>query len=215
MFYSQDKQDQFLHENVFKGFRNGVFVDVGAHDGKSLNNTLFFEQALGWTGLNVEPLPYVYEQLKINRPNCVNINVAVDNNEGFAEFYSNDGAVEMLSGLVRHYHDRHKTRLGHELDAYGGLSNVTQVRTRPLSAILEENKLDHVHYLSIDVEGAELAVLQSIDFSKVFIDCIGFECNYEDRLPDILGLLTQKGYTRITREECIDVFVIHERSPFK
>ena len=42
-FYSQDKQDKFLEENVFKGYKNGVFIDVGAHDGKSINNTLFFE----------------------------------------------------------------------------------------------------------------------------------------------------------------------------
>ena len=33
-FYSQDKQDFFLQTNVFKGYKNGFFVDVGAHDGK-------------------------------------------------------------------------------------------------------------------------------------------------------------------------------------
>jgi hypothetical protein len=34
MFYSQDKQDEFLETNVFKGFTNGIFVDIGAHDCK-------------------------------------------------------------------------------------------------------------------------------------------------------------------------------------
>jgi hypothetical protein len=38
-FHSQYQQDQFLEQQVFKGFKNGVFVDVGAHDGVSLNNT--------------------------------------------------------------------------------------------------------------------------------------------------------------------------------
>src|SRR5579872_2937961 len=181
-FYSQFGQDKFLHENVFKGFRNGMFVDVGAHDGKSLNNTLFFEETLGWRGINIEPLRYVYEQLVNNRPNCVNVNVAVDSKDGHADFYANDGYSEMLSGLVSHYHQHHASRLKNELEVHGGLSNVTQVRTRQLSSILQEHKIDHVHYLSVDVEGAELAVLQSIDFSKVFIDCIEFECNYEDSL---------------------------------
>ena len=39
MFYSQYNQDQYLETNVFKGFKNGVYVDVGAHDGVSINNT--------------------------------------------------------------------------------------------------------------------------------------------------------------------------------
>jgi len=42
MFYSQCEQDKFLEETVFKGHKNGFFVDVGAHDGVSINNTLYF-----------------------------------------------------------------------------------------------------------------------------------------------------------------------------
>lgn len=41
-FYSQDKQDYNLEKYVFKGYKNGIFVDVGAYDGKDINNTLFF-----------------------------------------------------------------------------------------------------------------------------------------------------------------------------
>ena len=40
MYYSQDNQDKYLETNIFKGFKNGFFVDVGAHNGKSINNTL-------------------------------------------------------------------------------------------------------------------------------------------------------------------------------
>ena len=55
MFYSQCGQDRFLNDNIFKGFKNGTFVDVGAHDGRTFNNTLFFEQLHGWSGINIEP----------------------------------------------------------------------------------------------------------------------------------------------------------------
>lgn len=44
MFYSQYNQDEFLEKNVFKGFKNGCFIDVGAHNGISINNTLYFEK---------------------------------------------------------------------------------------------------------------------------------------------------------------------------
>ena len=49
MFYSQDNQDSYLETNVFKGYKNGFYVDVGAHDGVSLNNTLYFEKNNNWT----------------------------------------------------------------------------------------------------------------------------------------------------------------------
>ena len=56
-FHSQVGQDRFLLENFFRGRRNGVFVDIGAYDGETFSNSLFFERTMGWTGLCVEPLP--------------------------------------------------------------------------------------------------------------------------------------------------------------
>ena len=45
-FYSQSGQDRFLLENFFRGKRGGVFVDVGAYDGETYSNTLFFEKTM-------------------------------------------------------------------------------------------------------------------------------------------------------------------------
>jgi len=61
MFYSQYNQDQYLETNVFKGFKNGVYVDVGAHDGVSINNTLYFHKNNNWTGIIIEPIKQVFE----------------------------------------------------------------------------------------------------------------------------------------------------------
>ena len=61
MFYSQYKQDYFLENTVFKGYKNGFFVDVGSHDGKTINNTLYFELINNWTGINIEPIKGVNE----------------------------------------------------------------------------------------------------------------------------------------------------------
>ena len=55
MFYSQENQDSYLETNVFKGFKHGFFVDVGAYDGKHINYTLYFEETNQWTGINIEP----------------------------------------------------------------------------------------------------------------------------------------------------------------
>ena len=56
-YHSQEAQDRYLEENVFKGFKNGTFVDVGAYDGIYYNNTLFFEKQHNWNA--VEPIPSV------------------------------------------------------------------------------------------------------------------------------------------------------------
>ena len=44
MYYSQFKQDQLVNEFFFKNKKNGFFVDIGAHDGKTFSNSLFFEE---------------------------------------------------------------------------------------------------------------------------------------------------------------------------
>ena len=42
-YFSQFNQDRSLENCIFKGFKNGVFMDIGAHDGIDHNNTLYFE----------------------------------------------------------------------------------------------------------------------------------------------------------------------------
>ena len=54
--HSEVLQDQFLDEFIFKGVKDGFFVEAGADDFLINTNTLLFEQLHGWTGLLVEPL---------------------------------------------------------------------------------------------------------------------------------------------------------------
>jgi FkbM family methyltransferase len=212
-FHSQYKQDEFLEETIFKGFRDGFFVDVGAHDGISINNTLFFEKERGWKGINVEPIPEVYARLSDNRPACCNINCAVSETNGTAEFIQNCGYSEMISGLKEHYDPRHSARLSRELAAHGGETRTITVPTRRLDDIITEHGVAHVHYLSIDVEGAEFSVIKSIDFSSVFIDVIGFENNYQDSASPIVRYLFEKGY-KLLPHRSADIFMIHTDSKF-
>ena len=211
--YSQSGQDIFLNEHIFKGFKNGTFVDVGAYDGKEGNNTLFFEENFNWTGINIEPLPSVFEKLKINRPKCINMNVAIDKEDNQEkDFIENQGYTAMLSGLKEHYDTRHLERLDRENKEYNVKSQTIKVKTRRLHSILEEKKIDRIHYLSIDVEGAERAVLGTIDFSKVFIDVIGFENNFWDSSIKTMIPLLKIGYFPFA--EKTDILLIHQTSPF-
>jgi FkbM family methyltransferase len=212
-FFSQYNQDRSLENCVFKGLKNGIFMDVGAHDGVDLNNTLFFETTHNWVGINIEPIKSVYDRLVTNRPNCININCAVSDSDGIADFLSNDGYTEMLSGLKSEYDNRHIDRINGEIERMGGESRTIQIETKRIETICEENDIKHINYLSIDVEGGELKVLKSINFDKVFIDIIGFENNYPDTQNIPINYLISNGYIKL-HDHVADIFMIHKDSEF-
>jgi FkbM family methyltransferase len=212
MFYSQDSQDLYLETNIFKGYKNGCYVDVGAHDGITINNTLYFEQNNNWTGINVEPIKTVFDKLVINRPNSINLNCAVCNKCGETEFIYNVGYTEMISGIKDNFDLRHLERLERENEQFGSTTEIIKVNTKKIETILDEHNIKHVNYLSIDVEGAEFEVIKSINFDKVFIDVIGFEDNYHDKSLIIVKYLENKGF--IVIKEAMDIFMIHKLSIF-
>ena len=212
MFYSQDNQDKYLEAHVFKGYINGFFIDVGAHNGKSINNTLYFEENNNWTGINVEPIKDVYNDLINNRPNCINIRCAVCNNDGETDFICNTGDTEMISGIKDTFDPRHAGRLRRENNQHGSSTKIIKVETKKLETICDRHNISHINYLSIDVEGGEFDVIKSINFDKVFIDVIGFENNYNDISIPIVKYLEDRNYVVI--HISLDIFMIHKKSIF-
>ena len=211
-FFSQCGQDKFLETYVFKGFKNGTYMDIGAHDGLMINNSWFFEKTHGWKGILVEPLPEVYKRLVVNRPNNILLDCAVCDKEGSAEFISNIGGPEMLSGLKSEYDPRHAQRHTMETQANGGQLISIEAQARRVESICDEHAINHIHYMSIDVEGAEFAVIKSINFDKVFIDVIDFENNFVDTSAQIIDYLETKNYIVIYRRD--DIIMIHQQSKF-
>ena len=207
-YYSQPgfAQDRFLNEHVFHSKTNGTFVDIGAHDGKTFSNTYFFEKYLGWTGIAIEPLSGPYEKLKATRK-CVCINAAVASKKGVSAFLSAHGYAEMLSGLTATYDPQHLQRLKNEIATHGGSYEIANIPTVRLNDILEEKNIKIVDYLSIDTEGSELEILQSIDYEKYEINAISVENNYND--TRMKSFLESKGFVLIAH---LDVDEIYTRS---
>ena len=212
-YHSQYNQDKILEKYIFKGYKGGFFVDVGAHDGVSINNTLYFEKKNKWTGINIEPLKEVYNKLVINRPDCININCAVCDFDGRTEFISNSGYTEMLSGIKSSFDERHHQRVFLENKHYGEETNIINVNTKRLETIFDQHNISHINYLSIDVEGGEFNVIKSINFDKVFIDVIEFESNYKDTTLPIISYLEEKNFKVFHIN--LDIFMINNDSSFK
>lgn len=78
-YFSQAGQDEYLDRVVFHGRRGGRFAEIGAYDGVTGSNTLFFEKSRGWSGLLVEASPRLYAEVLRNRDTpCLNVAVAAE-----------------------------------------------------------------------------------------------------------------------------------------
>lgn len=201
MYVAQHNKDKILNDIYFKNKKGGFFVDIGAHDGVSINSTYFLETELGWSGICVEPLNRRYDELVRNRPNSICINKAVYTREGTVTFRDISGYPEMLSGIEETYNDLHRMRILNELGS-GEMKHI-EVPCTTLNTILKDNNVSSVDYLKIDTEGSELAILETIDFSLVDIRCIDVENNYG---LDFRTFLNSKGYKLILKNEIDEIY---------
>lgn len=204
LYYSQCQQDRFFNEDVFKGKENGIFVDVGAHDGITISNSYFFEKDKNWTGLCIEANPLVYNKLVQNRK-CICENVAAYHEDTEVEICQIEGYSEMLTGIIDEYNPNHVTRISNEIRDRGGNQKQISVVAKRLESLFDKHKITHVDYLSIDVEGGEMSVLRGINWNKVEIDYIDIEANYKEDADKIINFLSDR-YTLIAYLEIDLVF---------
>lgn len=179
IYYSQFGQDKFFDTQIFHGKRNGVFCEVGAHNGITISNSYYFEKNLNWTGICIEAQPKEYEKLIKNRK-CHCIQGAAYNRAGEIQFRENNGYTNMLSGIEETYNTQHKQRINTEIQQLGGDSNLITVPCFTLTEIFDKFNMNHIDILSIDTEGSEYQVLEGLDFSKVHINALTVEVNYPE-----------------------------------
>jgi FkbM family methyltransferase len=201
-FYSQDGQDEFI-VRLFKNKKEGVFLDIGAYDGLNYSNSLYMEKELSWKGICIEPNPIVFKQLEVNR-NCICLNCGVGETKGSFQFLSVSGYGSMLSGFIDMFDEKHLARIDQGINEYGGTKEIINLYVLPLSNIFEEHGIVSIDYCNIDVEGGEMGVLKSIDFSKVKIKVFTIENNYGTK--QIGKYLKKYGYRLIAKLGADEVF---------
>jgi FkbM family methyltransferase len=200
--FSQYGQDTFVDE-FLGGRRGGFFLDIGAHDGVTFSNSLFFEKHRGWRGVCIEPNPSVYEKLSTNRT-CKSLNVAVSERSGMLKFAKVSGHAEMLSGIVDDYDPKHLKRIKREVTQHGGDVELIEVAAVSVNKLLESMGVTTVDFCSIDTEGGELPILQGIDFKRFHFRTIAVENNY--RSVEFRKLLTAAGFKLLHTVSCDEIY---------
>lgn len=196
---SQSLQDVWLMQHVFAGKRVGTFVEIGAYDGTSYSNCALLEGAFGWRGLCIEPNPTVFGLLRSHRT-VEALNVAVGRQSGSMRFR----IAGMLSGIVASYEDQHRARVEREFGADAS-ENVVDVPVRDLASILAERGIRHIDYMSIDVEGGERDVLDSLAASGVPVTALTLENNYASR--ELRSQVERLGMIKVHELEADEVYV--------
>jgi FkbM family methyltransferase len=198
-YFSESFQDRFLNETIFQNRRGGVFVDIGAHDGITGSNTLFFEKFRGWTGLCIEPDADRFAELQAMRGvPCVNTCISAHNGE--AAFYRVRQGFTQMGGLVATFSPGAADFLAQE-----SIADAIILPTRRLDDVLEAYGLRHIDYLSIDIEGAEFSVLNAIDFNRFSITALSVERNAQ--AASVHTLLRTAGFCRVRQLGRDDIFV--------
>ena len=148
--HGQFGEDRVLRE-IFGEQAEGYCVEVGAYDGRTGSASYLFEKR-GWHCLLVEPIPALVEEIRKHRA-CTVVNCAVSDKEGTASFFVAEH-VEEMSTL-----DLTPDRL-EWIEQVGGAVKEITVRTATLDSLLAEAAFPEIQFITIDVEGHEMAVLE-------------------------------------------------------
>ena len=196
---SQSQQDIWLLENIFKGKRNGTFVEIGAYDGISYSNCALMEGAFGWNGISIEPNPEMYKKLCQSRV-ARSLNVAIGSGEGVLPFR----VAGMLSGLIENYDPKHAERVEREFGK-GVENSIIEVPVKDIGTILQQENISHIDYISIDVEGAEDIILENLGKIKIPISALTLENNYQKK--ELTNKVKSMGLIKIFELEADEVFI--------
>lgn len=209
---SQAQEDLWLMDQIFgHEILGGYFIEIGAFDGVTLSNTWLFEKKFDWRGLLIEGHPANQQLLRINAPkyrkNAAAFSCAICPLAGdylaTAEFSMKGGPIgtdisQASADFLDFWH--------------GNNTETTAVACVPLQHLIDASGVRDFDLFSLDVEGGELVVLETIDFHITNIHVILVELdggnpkkdNAVRKLLTIHGFISAKDKYGDIRDYCPD-----------
>ena len=167
----------------------GAFLDLGATDGVTINNTLVLEKQFGWTGVCVEPNPDYYGSLIVNR-SAQAFNLAVSQRgDELCEFLpcAELGTISGFEDADLHASTRHASMEKMPSIVVETITPVELMRVSGLPSLVD--------YVSIDTEGSEWEILSGFNMESVKFGLITIEHNHVDEKRTLIrNYLSGLGY---------------------
>lgn len=181
----------FFHEQK----KGGFFVEAGAFDGATDSTSLHFEIAHKWSGLLVEPVSRFHAKIAEKGRRAWSVNTCLSTTTKPQTIaWADDVNSLTMQGLVE-----------------GDMERTTTMMRQcfPLYSLLLALGSPTVDFLSLDVEGPELEVLETIPWTKVDIRAISVETEFLslEKRDKVFQLLTSNGFTHLTTLVRDDMFV--------
>lgn len=171
-----------------------TYLEIGTNLPIRGNNTYFFYNK-GCRGVCIEPDTELYKLIRKKRPEdtVLNIGIGLTGDTSailhiFPDGYTGWNTFSKEEALIR------------EKESGINVAKTVEMPLRSVNDIIESYFKPWPNFVSIDVEGLDLAILQSLDFNRfkpeVFcVETISFSVtNKEEKLQDIIDFMTSKGY---------------------
>jgi len=180
-FPSEIGQDKWVLETIFPGVTDGYFVDVGSGDGTYGSNSKALE-ARGWQGVCVDPFP-----TRMRDRTCQMFKDVVFRETGQKVQFRTAGGLGGVDDTLGAWNER------------AAKAPAVEFTTVSMNDLLERAKApSFIHFISMDIEGAELEALRGFPFDRVRVGAWAIEHNREEpKRSDIKALLEQHGYQRV------------------
>ena len=206
--YAQCGEDVIVR-TVFDmlGIASPSYLDIGAHHPTFLSNTyLFYEQ--GCQGVTIEPDPELHARFLDKRPRDVNLNIGVGPEPGsFELFIMSTRTLNTLSEPEANMY----VSQGYRIDARH------RVEVNTIGAVIDAHFKATPDFLSVDVEGLDYEILQSLDPmrhrpSVICVETIVFSSTGKgEKRSEIDDLLLGRGYIRFA-DTYINTIYVDEQS---
>ena len=178
---SEIGQDKWVLETMFPGVPNGYFVDLGSGHGTIGSNTVALERR-GWTGICIDPFP-----VHMEGRTCQMFKEVVFSEAGRRMTFRTAGGLAGLEDTLGRWKEE------------ASKAPAVEFTTVTLGDILTRaHAPGFIHFMSLDIEGAELAALQAFPFDRIRVGAFAIEHNDEEpKRSQIVDLLASHGYRRV------------------
>ena len=152
--YSMEGEDLEVLK-LSANIKNGFYVDAGCYHPLHLNNTYLLYKN-NWRGINIDLSQFSIDLFNLIRTDNININAAVSNTDGVITYY-HQKKISQLNTIKK---KEAKKRMQ-------GLIKEKKVKSQRLTTILNNSKFINrrIDFLNIDLEGADIDALKSLDFN--------------------------------------------------